>query len=170
MDEAGIFNENDRVELIKGEIIQMSPIGVRHAAAVDRTTRLFMPLALEDRANIRVQNPMRLDEYNQPLPDILLLTPRTDFYVTRHPAGAEVLLAIEVSDTTLQYDREVKMLIYAMSGIRESWIEDIVGDAILVYRDPGPESYEICLTFHRGDSVSPLAFPDLIVSVDQMLG
>jgi Uma2 family endonuclease len=170
MGEAGIFTENDRVELIDGEIIQMSPIGLRHATVVDRTNRLFMTLALENRANLRIQNPMRLDRYNEPLPDIVLLAPREDFYVTHHPAGDEVFLAIEVSDTTLRYDRDVKMSLYAKHGIRESWIADIAGDAILVFRDPAPDGYHTCLTFRRGESLSPLAFPDLALHVDRMLG
>jgi Uma2 family endonuclease len=169
MGEAGIFSEDDRLELIEGEIIQMSAISLKHAAAVDRAAKLFI-LGLVDKANVRIQNPMRLDDYNEPLPDILLLAPRADFYITHHPAGNEVLLAIEVSDTTLRYDRNVKMPIYAKSGIRESWIEDLKRDVILVFRDPAPEGYKTCLTFRRGDSLSPLAFPALVVSVDQLLG
>ncbi|MBI2149338.1 MAG: Uma2 family endonuclease [Acidobacteria bacterium] len=170
MGQTGIFTEDDRVELVEGEIIELGMIGERHAAAVDRPARLFMPLALENRTNIRVRNPMVLDKYNAPLPGITLLAPRADFYVTHHPAGDEVLLAVEVADTTLRYDRNVKMPIYAKLGIRESWIEDIAGDVILVFRDPAPDGYKTCLTLHRGDSVSPLVFPGLVVHVDQLLG
>ena len=169
MARAGIFAEDDRVELIEGEVIEMSPIGLRHAAAVDRTARQFMTLAIENKVIIRVQNPMRLDTYNEPLPDITLLAPRPDFYVTHHPGPEEVLLALEVADTSLPYDRDVKIPTYAARGIHESWIEDLVNDVILVFRDPGLNGYKTALTLRRGDSVSPLAFPEFVVTVDQML-
>ena len=170
MAEAGIFAEDDRMELIEGEIIQMSSIGPRHAAVVDRTTRQFMPLAIENRTIVRVQNPMRLDKYNEPQPDITLLAPRTDFYVTHHPGPEEVLLALEVADTSLRYDRDVKIPIYAKRGIRESWIADLTDNVILVFREPAPAGYKTHLTFRRGDSLSPLAFPDLVLTADQILG
>jgi len=169
MGEAGIFTEDDRVELIEGEIIQLGMIGAKHAAAVDRTVE-FLMLGLSGRANVRVQNPVQLDVYNEPLPDITLLARRADFYAAGHPTADDVLLAIEISDTTLRYDRDVKMRIYAVRGIRESWIVDLDRGAVLVFRDPSPDGYKTCLIFRRGDSLSPLAFPDFFISVDHMLG
>jgi Uma2 family endonuclease len=169
MAEAGILTSDDRVELIDGEIIHMSPIGLRHAAVVDRAATLCI-LALAGRANVRVQNPIRLDSFNEPQPDISLLAPRTDFYITHHPGPEEVLLAIEIADTSLQYDRDSKIPIYASRGIRESWLVNLVEDVVLVFRDASPDRYQLSLTFHRGDSLSPLAFPDFTFTVDEILG
>jgi Uma2 family endonuclease len=131
MAEAGILKSTDRVELIRGEIIEMSPIGRRHAASVDRATELFVT-RLHGRAIVRVQNPNRLDQYSEPQPDISLLKPRTDYYESGHPEPADIYLVIEVSDTPLAFDRDVKLPMYAIAGIREVWIVDLNGSALLV--------------------------------------
>jgi Uma2 family endonuclease len=115
MAEAGILKPNDRVELIRGEIIEMSPIGPRHAAAVDRAGELFAGL-LRGRAIIRVQNPNRLDEFNEPQPDISPLKPRPDYYRSGHPGPDDIYLVMKISDTTLSYDQDVKSAMCAIAG------------------------------------------------------
>jgi Uma2 family endonuclease len=169
MAEAGILKPNDRVELIRGEVIEMSPNGRKHAACVDRAAELFF-VSMRGRAIVRVQGPDRLDQYNEPQPDISILKPKADYYRSGHPGPDDIYLVIEVSDTTLEYDREVKLAMYAISGIREFWMEDLQGDVLLVHRDASDDHYKTCLVFKRGESVSPLAFPDVALRVDDLLG
>src|ERR1051325_266182 len=121
MGKAGILKAGDRVELIEGEIIQMPPIGSRHASCVGRLTRLLVP-ALRDRAFVYVQNPVRLDELSEPVPDLAVLKPRPDDYSTGHPRSGDTLLVVEVSDTTLSYDRGRKLPLYARQRVQEVWI------------------------------------------------
>ena len=169
MAEAGILAENDRVELIEGEIIQMSPIGRKHAARVDRATDLFTA-AFRGKAIVRVQNPVRLNLYNEPVPDIALLKYRSDYYESQHPSPEDVLLIFEISDTTLRYDRNVKLPIYANCGIPEAWIQDVKGNALLVYRDPAGKRYKTQITLHQGETIALAAFPDITLRVDELLG
>src|SRR5712691_8613860 len=124
MAEAGILNEDSRVELIEGEIIEMSPVGSRHAACVARAIKLFVT-QLGERVLLNAQNPVRLSNITEPQPDILLLKPRADFYSSRHPVGEDTYLVLEVSDTTLRYDRDRKVPLYAKSGVPEVWIEHL---------------------------------------------
>ena len=168
MGEAGILTEKDRVELVNGEIILKSPIGPKHQANVDRATVAFTTLLL-GKAIVRIQGPVRIDNYNEPQPDVSLLRFRPDFYAAKHPGPEDSLLAIEVSDTTFRYDREVKLAIYAISRIPEYWIEDLNKDVILVFRNPERDGYDSLLTFHRGESISPLAFPEASFKVDDLL-
>ncbi|MEG4346708.1 Uma2 family endonuclease [Microcoleus sp. A003_D6] len=169
MNEAGILGEDDRVELIEGEIIQMAAIGTRHASCVKRLLRQFNIIP-DDQAIIGVQDPIQLTERTEPQPDVVLLQPRADYYATAHPVPSEVLLLVEVSDSTVDYDRDVKVSIYARSLIQEVWLVDLVENCLEVYRQPGPNGYSLMLKFWRGQQVAPLAFPDLEVSVDFILG
>ena len=169
MNEAGVFGEDDRVELIEGEIIQMAAIGTRHATCVRRLIRQFRQLP-EESAILDVQNPIQLTERTEPQPDVVLLEPRADYYATAHPIPSEVLLLIEVSDSTVDYDRDIKVPIYARSLIQEVWLVDLVENCLEVYRQPDPNGYSLMLKFWRGQQVAPLAFPDLEVSVDFILG
>lgn len=169
MAEAGIFSEDDRVELIEGEIIKMSPIGSPHAGCVKRLNGLFSE-KLGSRAILSVQDPIRLSETTEPQPDIALLIPRADFYSQRHPQPQEVLLLIEVSDTTIEYDREVKIPLYAAAGIIEVWIVSLAEELIEVYRQPLTNSYAEFRQFRRSENISPSSFPDVILSVDEVLG
>ena len=169
MVEVGILNEGSRVELIHGEIIEMSPIGNPHVACVDRGAKLLVRM-LDDRAIVSVQNPVRLDAYNEPQPDIVLMKPRADFYASKRHTPEDVLLFIEVSDTTLIYDRQVKLPIYATSGITEVWIEDLPHDRILVHRDPASGTYHSVFTLHRGEPISITSFPDIVFEIDDLLG
>ena len=169
MAKAGILTEDDRVELIEGEIIQMPPIGGPHASRVNRLNYLFI-LAVGDAALVIVQNPLRLGERSEPVPDVMLVRPRADFYAAGHPTAGDVLLLVEVSDTTLAYDQRIKLPLYAHSGVPEVWITDLAHEMIRVYREPGPTGYRMSLTFRRGDRLSPSAFPNLEFAVDDILG
>jgi Uma2 family endonuclease len=168
MADAGILNEDSRVELINGEIIQMSPIGNPHMACVDRATAVFAA-ALAGRAMVSIQNPVTIDNYNEPQPDVVLMKTRADYYLSKRHTPEDTLLLVEVADTTLAYDRKVKLPIYAASKIQEVWIVDIEHDAILVHRDPADRSYKTRLTLHRGDSVSLIAIPDVVFKVEDFL-
>jgi Uma2 family endonuclease len=169
MAKAGILNEDDRVELIDGEIVEMAPIGSPHAGYVDRLNRLFT-LRLGERGIVRVQNPVRLSEHSEPLPDLALLRPRDDFYATAHPGPADVLLLIEVADTSVDYDREVKARLYARAGITEYWLVDLPEQRIEVYRDPAAGEYRQVRLVRRGERLVPEAFPSLELSSSDILG
>jgi len=169
MAEAGILNEDSRVELIEGEIIQMSPIGIRHASCVSRAITLFIT-SLGKRILLNAQNPLRLSNVTEPQPDILLLKPRADFYSSRHPVGEDTCLVMEVSDTTLRYDRDRKVPLYAKSGVSEVWIEDLQANVILVFRNRAGERYSTSMAFHRGEQVSLAAFPEITFKVEDLLG
>ena len=169
MADAGILGPDDRVELIDGEIIQMTPIGVRHAGQVQRGNRLFAT-ALAGRAAINVQNPLELDDYNEPEPDIAVLKVRADDYIHKKVRAEDALLVVEVSDTTFRYDRTVKLPKYAAARIPEVWIENLENDELLVFRDPVGNTYSSAVTLRRGDSVSPVAFPNVVFKVDELLG
>ena len=169
MGEAGIFDPEARLELIEGEIIEMSPPGTRHAACVNRANAVFAS-RLAGHAMLSIQNAVILSRHTMPQPDIVLARPREDYYSSKHIAPEDIFLVIEVSDSTLRYDRNRKMPLYAKAGVPELWIEDLQTDIILVYRDPGPKTYSTSLTLHRGESVSIAAFPDIVFSVDELLG
>jgi Uma2 family endonuclease len=169
MAEADILTEFDRVELIDGEIIEMSPIGFRHAECVNRANAFFMR-AFEQKALVSVQNPLRLTRYTEPHPDIVVLKPRDDFYSGKRFGPEDVLLVVEVSETTLRYDRKAKLPRYANSRISEVWIEDLSNNLLLVYREPAGDRFKTDLTFPRDKSVSPLAFPEALFRVEDLLG
>ena len=141
MAEANILTEEDRVELIAGQIVAMSPIGSRHAACVKRLN-LLLGKMIGDSMLLGVQDPIALDAYSEPEPDLVLLRPRADFYATAHPAAGDVLLAIEVADTSASYDREVKVPLYAQAGIPEVWLIDLQKDRIEVYACPQGNAYQ----------------------------
>jgi Uma2 family endonuclease len=168
MAEAGIFHEDDRVELIDGEIFAMSAIGRPHSSTVDRLNALFSPLT--GRAILRVQNPVRLDDYSEPLPDFQLLEPVDDFYRSKNVEPADVLLLVEVADSSLEFDRSVKSPRYAGTGIRECWIVDLSGETVLVHREPDGEEWREIVRHRRGESIAPLAFPEHALEVDRIVG
>ncbi len=166
---AGVLHEDDRVELIEGEIIQMAPIGGRHAACVDRLNRLLSPL-VGDAAIVRVQSPVRLSERVEPQPDLTLLRPRDDFYAQGHPTPSDVLLLVEVAETSLRYDREVKLPLYARTGIPEVWIVDLQDEEILAHSRPEGDAYNEVGRTSRNGSVTPCMLPGLSLRVDDVLG
>ena len=133
---AGIFQEDDRIELLEGEVVEMTPIGSRHSGCVNRLTRLLSERS-SGRALVSVQNPIRLAEHSEPQPDVALLTPRPDYYGNSHPEPGDILLLIEVTETSESYDRAVKVPLYARYGVQEVWLVDLAEDVVVVYRQPG---------------------------------
>ncbi len=166
MGETGILHEDDRVELIDGEVIEMAPIGSRHAACVIELTRVLAKQVGED-ARLSVQNPVRLDEHGEPQPDLAVVRARN--YADSLPGPEDVLLLIEVADTSLYYDREVKLPLYARAGIPETWLMNLPADRLEVYRDPAPEGYRSITLVPRDGAVSPLAFPDVTIPCADLL-
>lgn len=169
MGETGIFTEDDRVELLDGQIYTMSPVGRRHAACVKRINRLFTKRA-DDQAIVSVQDPVELNDHSEPEPDIALLLFRADFYEERLPTAADVLLLIEVSDATLRFDKEVKLPLYAESGIAEVWIIDLKKASIEVYSHPRNGVYQEQQTVKRGQNLTPQQLPSLTLTVQELLG
>jgi Uma2 family endonuclease len=169
MAEAGILTEDDRVELIRGEIVEMTPIGRRHAACVDRLNEMFI-LRLAQATIVRVQNPVELDDNSEPQPDLVLLRRRADFYEAGHPQAEDILLLVEVADTTVETDRDVKILLYANSGIAEVWLVDINAQCLEVYRQPSEKGYQIIQKYYRGQTVTIQAFSEVSFTVDEVLG
>jgi Uma2 family endonuclease len=165
---AGVFTEDDRIELIEGEIVHMSPIGSRHAACVNRLTRIFT-LALGMRAVVAVQNPVRLGGTSEPQPDVALLAPRSDFYASSHPTASEILLLVEVSESTADYDRDEKLELYARTGVREFWLVDLQAGRLQTYRRPSGEPYGSVRTVAPAEAVSPEAFGDVSIRVADIL-
>jgi Uma2 family endonuclease len=169
MAKAGILNEDDRLELIEGEIVEMSPIGSHHAACVTRLIQ-FLSQQVGSRALVSAQNPVRLGEHSEPQPDVALLRPRGDFYATDHPGSQDILLLIEVADTSVEYDREVKVPLYARAGIGEVWLVDLDGESIEVYQSPAPEGYRQVRVVRQEERLAPEALPELELSAGGILG
>ena len=164
MGEAGILGEDERVELIEGEIVQMAPIGPRHVGSVININRLFVT-RLGDRAVVSPQNPVVIPPRSEPQPDLLLLRPRAVSYSRELPTSQDVLLAVEVADTSVRFDRLVKARLYARAGIAEFWLCLAMDGAVEVYREPRPDGYAGVLVHGPGDVVSPFAFPDVSFTV-----
>jgi Uma2 family endonuclease len=169
MGEAGIFPDGKRVELIAGEIVEMSPIGIRHAACVARLTQ-FLIQSLQGRAVVWVQNPVRLDDFSEPQPDVAVLKPRADYYGQSLPTPEDVLLVIEVSDTTLEYDRQIKVPLYAGAGVPEVWIINLADEQVETYADPAGGAYQTTGRAARGEEIRAHDVPNLSVSVSDVLG
>lgn len=170
MARAGILSEDDRVELIEGEIITMSPIGSRHAACVKRLNQLLSQGVAQHAFLVSVQDPTRLSERSEPQPDLALLRPHPDFYAQAHPGPQDVLLVIEVAEASADYDRQVKVPLYARAGIVEAWLVDLAGESIEVYRQPSATGYGQVRQVRRGQHLSSPALPDLELAADEILG
>jgi Uma2 family endonuclease len=166
--EAGILHEDDRVELLGGQVVEMSPMGAPHAAATERV-RHVLSGALGSRAQVRDQKPLALGEYDEPEPDLSVVRPRADFYLQGHPGPADVLLLVEVAETSLVYDQSTKAALYAAAGIREVWVVNLPDGVLEVYRDPRPTGYQDRQTHRRDERVAPQAFPDLEAAVADLL-
>ena len=167
MAEAGILGEDDRVELIEGEIVEMSPIGDRHVAFVMNLGRL-LTLRLGDRAFLSVQNPVVLTADTEPQPDLAVLRPRA--YKERKPHADDVLLLIEVADTSLAYDRTTKLRLYAQAGIPEYWIVDCATESLEVYRDPSGENYRDVVRISVPATLRPQTFPHVDLTLAEIFG
>ena len=169
MVETGVLREDDRVELIDGEVVVMSPIGNPHAACVDRLTELLI-FALARRATVRVQNPVRLDDHSEPQPDLVVARRAEDFYASRCPGPDDTLLAIEVGDSSVRFDREVKAPLYARSGVPELWLVDLGAGEVRVCRKPTASGYADVTVKRPGDTVSIGVVPELVLRVGEVLG
>ncbi len=168
MAETGLLGEDVRVELIEGEIIDMTPIGSRHAACLSRLRLLFE--GLDGRAIVRVQDPIRLDEYSEPQPDLTVLEYRADFYGAGHPGPQDILLVVEIADTSTGYDREVKVPLFARAGIPEAWLVDLAARRLEVYRTPSPAGYRHLREVPPGEQCAPAAVADIVVNVSDLVG
>jgi Uma2 family endonuclease len=170
MGEAGVLRPEDRVELIEGDVIEMPPIGNHHASVVDRLNAL-MVRRVGDRAIVRVQGPVRFPAlYSEPQPDLLLLKPRADYYAETGPGAEDVLLLIEVMDTSVDYDRRRKTPLYARARVPEVWLVDLPASVVEVHRDPTDRGYREIRTIRRGDVLTPGAFPDITLGLADLLG
>ena len=168
MTETGVLKPDARVELLNGEIIDMSPIGPFHGGLVNRLNRLFNKLS-NGRWLVSSQNPLRLDDHSEPEPDAMLLKPATDDYTSRHPQPEDVFLLIEVSDTTLDYDREHKLPAYGRAGSAEVWVVNLVELTIEIYREPHFTGYGSKYVLRAGDKATLQAYPDVAVDVGELL-
>ena len=168
MVDAGILREGDRVELIRGEILEMSPIGPRHNAAVMRGNKSLGRI-VGDRAIVGVQGSIRFDEWNEPQPDLYLLRPKDDFYASGLATPSDVFLIIEVADSTLEYDRTVKAALYAITGIPEYWVADIQAQNIIAYSDAEGDIYQTIREFTRGQTLVPRLLPGCTIPADALL-
>ena len=170
MGEAGILGTGDRVELIEGEIIEMSPIGSRHAGTVARIHHLFS-IRLLDQAVVWIQNPLLLVRHqSEPEPDVMLLAPRADFYTGGLPEPPDVRLLIEVADSSLLYDRRTKFPLYARSGVAEAWLVDLDSGRLEIHRGAGGAGYRDVRVLRADEMFSPTAFPDLAITLRDLTG
>ena len=169
MAETGVLGPETRVELLDGEIIDMSPIGPSHGAVTKRLNAHFTQCS-NDRWLVAVQDPVHLDDHSEPQPDLMLLERTPDFYATKHPRPADVLLLVEVADTSLAYDRDRKLPAYAAAGIPEVWIVNLGERTIEVYREPSKTGFRWSTILRVTDRISPMNFRDAEVAVKELLG
>jgi Uma2 family endonuclease len=169
MAEAGILTEDDRVELIEGEVVEMSPIGSRHSGCVMRLTTLLTE-QLGRSVVVNVQNPVILHEQAGPQPDLAALKPRADFYSESHPTSEDILLIIEVADTSVDYDRHVKIPMYARALIAEVWLIDLTQDVIELYQQPENGAFKQISIIRRGQALASAMLPSLQLNADDILG
>jgi Uma2 family endonuclease len=168
MAETGVLRPDARVELLDGEIMDMLPIGPFHGG-VTRFLIEFFTDASHKRWITDAQNPVRLDDHSEPQPDLMLLKRSADYYQKRQPAPKDVFLLVEISDSSLERDQEVKLPAYARSGIAEVWIVDLNEQTIEVYRQPHSTGYGSKTILSVGDKASPQAFPDVALDVGELL-
>ena len=169
MGQIGIFSEDERVELVCGEVIEMSPIGERHAASVNVLDEIVRE-RLGRSVTVSVQNPVLLDDFSEPQPDLLILKRRADFYKHAHPRPEDVLIVIEVSDSTLELDRAVKVPLYAGAGVPEAWLVNLPEERIEVYSDPVGGEYQTVRSYARGQKLQSHTLASLRISVSKVLG
>jgi Uma2 family endonuclease len=169
MGKAGVFTPDERLELLEGEIYEMSPIGSPHAACVKYLNALLNRL-FSGKMIVCIQDPIRLDDFSEPQPDIALVRWRDDFYKSSHPTPADVLLVIKVADSTVESDRSYKMPLYAKAGIPEVWLVNLADETIELYAEPDDGVYRISKNFKRGEEAQAHAVADLRVNVADILG
>lgn len=164
MGEAGVFGVSERVELIEGEIYDMPPIGQRHTSVVNRLTERFV-FACSGQAIVQVQNPITLGDLSEPQPDISLLRRREDFYEQVPQRAEDVLLVVEVADSSLRHDRDVKLGLYARHAVPETWLIDVQTRRLSCYRDPGPEGYRDETAHTAPGALEPLLLPGVVIDL-----
>ncbi len=167
MAETGLLKPGERVELMDGRILQMSPIGPFHGGITTKLNKWFSQRAKE-RWLVCVQSPLRLDEHSEPEPDLMLVRPSPDFYTSRHPGPEDVFLVVEVADSSLDYDRQEKLSAYARAGIAEVWLVNLLDRCIEAHRQPHYLGYESASVCRAGQSLAPAAFPDAVLSVNEL--
>lgn len=168
MGEVGILHEDDRVELIEGELVAMTPIGSNHSGTINTLTRALV-MAVGNRGVVAVQNPVKLDDLSEPQPDFSILRPRPDDYRRATPRPDEVLLIIEVADSSLAYDRAIKRALYARHGIPEFWIVNLQANIVEVCRKPAGEAYTNISTIERGGTLEPQLLPGAAIPAAVLL-
>ena len=169
MGDAGILTEDDRVELIEGELVAMAPIGSDHSGTVNALNHLLV-MAVHGRAVVAVQNPVILDDRSEPQPDFAVLRYRDDHYRRATPRAEDVVLIVEIANSSLNYDRAVKRPLYARRGIPEYWIVNVSGHEVEVCRTPVGDRYDTITRAVRGDVLEPALLPGVTISVDALLG
>jgi Uma2 family endonuclease len=167
--EMGIFKPEERLELWEGEFVEMSPIGKRHAGIVAGLTAFLNHLFFQ-KFVIWTQNPIVLNDFSEPQPDVAVLKQRNDFYRQISATALDVLLTIEVADSTVKYDREIKFPKYAENGIPEAWLIDLENDRIEIHTQPTKNGYKLVKILHRGDIAESTVFEEFKISVDDILG
>lgn len=166
--EVGVLTEDDPVELINGEVVKMSPISSSHVGCVHRLNRLFSQ-RLSDNVILHIQNPIHVDRYSEPEPDVVVLKYRDDYYSDSLPRPTDVLLLIEVAETSLSYDRRVKVPLYAKAGIQEVWVVNVEEKVIYGYRNPGKGKYQETSIVKPGETLTLTAFPEIVLQVGEII-
>jgi Uma2 family endonuclease len=165
MGETGILSERDRVELIDGEVVAMTPIGSRHNGAVNRAAHALFSV-IGDRAILQVQGPVRLGGYDEPEPDLALLHPRPDYYASAHAGPQDILLIVEIAESSVEYDLAVKSRLYAGAGVREYWVADLATGRLICHSDPEGGAYTTRVERQPGETVAPQGLPTCALPVE----
>lgn len=168
MGKAGILDEDSRIELIEGELIDMAPIGSLHSSKVAKLHQLLFQKISAETALVFSQNPLHLSPHNEPQPDLMLLKPRSDWYEHSLPIPLDVLLLIEVADTTIERDRQIKCPLYAKYGIIETWLVNVSQQTLEIYQEPQEDGYAKILRRKKGDSVSPLQLSEISIALSDL--
>jgi len=166
--DTGIFHEDKKVELIEGELFEMSPVGFRHASCVNKLNYIFS-LKLGEKAIVSIQNPIKLNNKSEPQPDIVLLKPRDDFYATQHPTPEDILLLIEVADSSIEYDRTIKLPSYAENKIIETWLIDLNNNFLEKHTNPKTNYYQKREKLSREDVVFSDSFSDIQIAIKDII-
>lgn len=166
--EANIFPPESHVELIEGEIFEMSPIGSNHASHLKRINKLFTRLIPENLFP-SVQDPLQLGDLSEPEPDFMLLKPSEDSYESRHPVAQDVMLLIEIADSSLKFDQTQKLRLYAMHNIPEYWLLNLIDNCLEVYRKPKGEVFAEKMTLYKGDNITLSQLPEITIQVADIL-
>jgi Uma2 family endonuclease len=167
MIEFGVYTENDRIELLNGEILELMPKGPKHVYFNEKIADVLKEILGKD-ADVRSQNPIILDDFSEPEPDIVLAKPPRENYLEKHPTASDIFLIMEISDTTLIYDRENKARAYSRNGIRQYLLLNLQNETIEEYREPGEDGYQFKRTLRKGDSLNLESFPEVEIKIDDL--